>query len=141
MLQKILLAFDGSEDSMKAADYALQLAKINNAQIEIVYVRESVTSYSSRVVYDAVEMEKELIEDAEEIIAKGAAKFQDADVMYTTKIITGDPADAICEEAEHNGITEIVIGSRGISGVSRFFLGSVSLKVLTHAHCTAIIVR
>jgi nucleotide-binding universal stress UspA family protein len=141
MLQKILLAFDGSKDSMKAADYALKIAKANNAQIEIVFVRESVTSHSSRVIYDTAEMEKELIENAEKIIAQGVAKFKDSGVMYTTKILTGDPAEAICDEAKNSGITEIVIGSRGMNGVSRFFVGSVSLKVLTHAHCTTLIVR
>lgn len=141
MLQKILLAFDGSENSMKAADYAVKLAKAENAQVEIVYVRETVTSYSSRVIYDAVQMEKDLIEDAERIIAQGISKFKNSDVNYITKIITGDPAEAICDEAEQNEITEIIIGSRGMNPVSRFFVGSVSLKVLTHAHCTTLIVK
>lgn len=141
MLRKILLAFDGSENSMKAADYALTMAKNNNAEVEIVHVRESVTSYSTRLVYDAVEMEKELASEAEEVIARGVEKFKDSGVTFTTKIKIGHPAEVICEEAEEIGATEIVIGSRGMNDVTRFFLGSVSHKVLTHAHCTTVVVR
>ena len=141
MLKKILLAFDGSENSLKAADYALIMAKNNNAEVEIVHVRESVTSYSTRVIYDANEMEKELVSEAEEIMALAIEKFKDSGIIYTTSILTGDPAEAICEEAEEIGATEIVIGSRGMNPVSRFFVGSVSLKVLSHANCTTLVVR
>lgn len=141
MLKKILVAFDGSENALKAADYALAMAKDNNAEVEILHVRESVTSYSTRVVFDAVEMEKELVSEAEEVIDKGVAKFKDSGVTFITKIRTGHPAEVICDEAETIGATEIIIGSRGMNPVARFFLGSVSLKVLTHAHCTTIVVR
>lgn len=141
MLQKILLAFDGSPNSLKAADYALVMARTNHAEVEIIHVRESVTSYSTRVIYDAFEIEKELTSEAEEIMAQAIDKFKDTGVIFTTSIRTGDPAEAICEEAEKIGATEIVIGSRGMNTLSRFFLGSVSLKVLSHAHCTTIVVR
>ncbi|AFM02217.1 MULTISPECIES: universal stress protein [Desulfitobacterium] len=141
MLQKILLAFDGSKNSLKAAEYALIMAQNNNAEVEIVHVRESVTSYSTRVIYDAAEMEKELVSEAEEIMAQAIDKFKDTGITFTTSIRTGDPAEVICEEAEKIDATEIVIGSRGMNAVSRFFVGSVSLKVLSHAHCTTIVVR
>ncbi|AGA70725.1 universal stress protein UspA-like protein [Desulfitobacterium dichloroeliminans LMG P-21439] len=141
MLKKILLAFDGSENALKAADYAIAMAKSNNGSVKILHVRETVTSYPSRVVFDAAEMEKELSSEAEAIIAQGIAKFADSGVEVKAEIKTGDPAEVICEEAEKMGATEIIIGSRGMNAVSRFFIGSVSQKVLTHAHCTALVVR
>ncbi|MGI1659656.1 MAG: universal stress protein [Desulfitobacterium sp.] len=141
MLKKILLAFDGSVNALKAADYAISMAKCNDGSVEILHVRETVTSYPSRVVFDSNEMEKELITEAEEVIAQGIAKFKDSGVEFTTLIKTGDPAEVICDEAEKMGATEIIIGSRGMNAVSRFFLGSVSLKVLSHAHCTTLVVK
>lgn len=141
MLKKILLAFDGSQNALKAADYAISMAKCNNGSVEILYVRETIASYPSRVVFDSNEMEKELISEAEEIIAQGVAKFKDSGVEFTAQIKTGDPAEVICDEAEKMEATEIIIGSRGMNVVSRFFLGSVSLKVLSHAHCTTLAVK
>ncbi|MEM5817816.1 MAG: universal stress protein, partial [Desulfitobacterium hafniense] len=84
MLKKILLAFDGSENSLKAADYALIMAQHNNAEVEIIHVRESVTSYSTRVIYDAIEMEKELVSEAEEIMVQAIEKFKDTGITFTT---------------------------------------------------------
>lgn len=141
MFGKILLAIDGSEHSMKAADYAINLAKTDNAEVEIIHVRDSVEGYPSRVVYDAAALEKALAEDAEEVMVRAAAKFQETGVKHTKKIITGDAADVICREAEEKGIKIIVMGSRGLNTVTRFVLGSVSSKVLTYAHCPVLIVR
>lgn len=141
MPQKILLAFDGSDHSLKAADYALDMAKKSNAYVEIIYVYETPPVYSDRVVYDVAKMKKEVLENAMKVITQGVEKFIASDVPYTSKIVSGDPAEVICAEAEQSGTTEIVIGSRGMNVMSRFFLGSVSLKVLTHAPCTTIIVK
>lgn len=141
MFGKILLPIDGSEHAMKAVDYALKLAKDDHSQVEIIHVRAPLDHYPSRVVYSHLALEKELMEEAESIIAKGIEKFKDSGIPYTAKILTGDPADVICREAEENGIELIVMGSRGLNAVSRFVLGSVSSRVLTHGCCPILIVR
>lgn len=141
MFKKILLAIDGSEHSMKAADSAIKLAKIDDAQVEILYVCHALNHYMRDSAELIASLEKKLMEEAEEIMAKADEKFKDTGIPYTTKIITGDAADVICDEAEQSGIGVIVMGSRGLGGISRFVLGSVSSKVLTHAHCSVLIVR
>jgi len=141
MFRKILLAIDGSEHSMKAADSALKLATIDDAQVEILYVCRILEHYMRDSAELIDSLEKKLMEESEEIIAKAEEKFKDTGIQYTTKILQGDAAEVICDEAEENEIGVIVMGSRGLSGISRFVMGSVSSKVLTHAHCSVLIVR
>lgn len=54
---------------------------------------------------------------------------------------TGDPALALLEAAQRDDVRMIVLGARGLTGVKRFLLGSVSQKVLVHAPCSVLIVR
>ncbi len=141
MLKKVLLAFDGSNDALRAADYALKLAEGNKAEVVIITVREPMPHYSSRVVYDRVELEKELQEKATRIISQAEDKFKDSGVNYVTKVVEGDPAEVICQVAGENQVTEIVMGCRGMNPVSRLLMGSVSNKVLNSSPCTVVIVK
>jgi nucleotide-binding universal stress UspA family protein len=141
MFKKILLAFDGSVHAHRAADYVLKLAKDNNAEVEIVTVREPMPPQGSRVVYDRKEMDKQIQENAQKIVQQAEDKFQGTGITYVSKILKGDPADAICKVAEEDQITEIVMGSRGVNPISRFLLGSVSSKVLNYSPCTVVIVK
>jgi nucleotide-binding universal stress UspA family protein len=53
----------------------------------------------------------------------------------------GDAGEAIVAAADSEGADLIVVGSHGRSGVSRFFIGSVSDFVVRHAHCPVMVVR
>ncbi|MGI6685573.1 MAG: universal stress protein [Bacillota bacterium] len=141
MFGKILLAIEGQEHSEKAIDYAINLAKNCNAEVEVLHVREPLTAYHNRVVYDTVAMNKAIEEDAERIMANAEAKLNEAGIKYTSKIIAGEPADVICDEAEANQMKMIVMGSRAPSVVTRFVLGRVVNTVLTYAPCPVLIVR
>ncbi|MCR6546006.1 universal stress protein [Dehalobacterium formicoaceticum] len=149
MLKKILLAVDGSDQGMKAADYAVRLAHTQEGLVEIIYVINNTQNILSDVPFmDPAmsvrlkeEMANNLIETGKNIIAQANEKFRDTGISYTTKVIEGDPAEEILREAENQNVDVIVIGSRGLSGVTRFFLGSVSNKVVNHAHCSVFIVR
>jgi nucleotide-binding universal stress UspA family protein len=147
MFGKILLAYDGSEYAQKASEIAMKLAKIHDAELEVVHVRPQLIAaalYENPVFVDpAISLETEafLKQRAEEIINKAADVIKDAGIKYTTQILTGDPADEICKEAEKQKTDLIVIGSRGLNPVSRFFLGSVSSKVVNHAPCSVTVVR
>jgi nucleotide-binding universal stress UspA family protein len=53
----------------------------------------------------------------------------------------GDPASQIIDIASERGISLIIIGSRGVSGIKRLFTGSISDKVSKSASCPVMIVR
>lgn len=141
MFKKILLPFDGSEHAMKAVDYSIELGRLDGAQVEILYVSPSVEHYMRDSASLVDSLEAAVREKAEEIIAKATVKFKDSGVHYTTSIKTGDAATVICDEAEQNKIKLIVMGSRGLNAAMDFLLGSVSHRVLSHAHCPVFVVR
>lgn len=142
MFQKVLLATDGSGHSMKAADYALQLAKSNNAQVEIVYVNTALKTYSwSDMGEQWSDWKNQLMNEGKEILEQTTRKFKEADISYTSKVMIGDPADVILDVAKRKEIKLIVIGAQGKSALSRFLLGSISNKVVAHAPCPVLVVR
>lgn len=61
--------------------------------------------------------------------------------QITTEVIAGPPAEVIIDEAKIVHANLIVVGSHGRSGFTRFFLGSVSGAVASHAPCNIMIVR
>ncbi|HZQ83258.1 MAG TPA: universal stress protein, partial [Acidimicrobiales bacterium] len=58
-----------------------------------------------------------------------------------TKVLTGDPASVLVDETERGGYDLLVVGNKGMTGASRFFLGSVPNKVSHHAPTALLIVR
>jgi nucleotide-binding universal stress UspA family protein len=57
------------------------------------------------------------------------------------EIVTGDPAEEIVRLANIHQVDLILIGSRGLTGVSRILQGSVSSQVVTDAHCSVLVVK
>ena len=53
----------------------------------------------------------------------------------------GDPAEEILRAAERHRADLIVMGSKGLTGLERYLLGSVSRKVARHASCSVLVVR
>ena len=69
------------------------------------------------------------------------AGLADAGIPSTPHVRSGDPAAEILDAAQERGADLIVTGSRGLAGLESLLLGSVARNVLTHAHCSVLIVR
>ena len=74
-------------------------------------------------------------------LAEAVAFLAERGIEATTIEAIGDPGTSICEAAERDGYTTIVVGSRNQSGAQRLVLGSVSDRVAHHAHCDVLIVK
>jgi nucleotide-binding universal stress UspA family protein len=76
-------------------------------------------------------------------VRRGAevARGSGARVEVETHAREGDPADVIIRVAEELGAELIVVGSRGLTGLERFLLGSVSSKLSQHAPTSLMVVR
>jgi len=70
-----------------------------------------------------------------------AAAQVEGDSQIETVARHGDPAEVLADVAEEEGARLIVVGDRGLTGVKRFLLGSVSHKLSHHAPCSVLIVR
>jgi nucleotide-binding universal stress UspA family protein len=62
-------------------------------------------------------------------------------VAIEAKAIDGDPAAVLLDEAERGHYDLLVMGNKGMTGVSRFLMGSVPNKVSHHAASNILIVR
>ena len=147
MIEKILVAFDGSEQSDKALDYALDLARKYSAQIVLINaIPFSPISDSSVVIpygADYATHYKELRVVHEKLLAEALnkAKTFQKTLEVLKELVEGRPADKIVETAKEGMFDLIVIGSRGLSGIKEFFLGSVSNRVADKAPCPVLIVK
>lgn len=78
---------------------------------------------------------RQVVERAEQAAKKAGVK------KISTRIMGGDPADAILDAAKREKADMIVLGSRGLGDLKGLFLGSVSHKVSSRAECTCVTVK
>jgi nucleotide-binding universal stress UspA family protein len=77
----------------------------------------------------------------EAFLREVAEPFQNGPYDVGIEWKCGDPPLVILESAKEQDVQMIVVGARGLKGIKRFLLGSVSQKVLEHAPCSVLIVR
>lgn len=137
---RALLAVDGSEASRRAMDLGAELAKSGALEISLIHVIPQSYVAGSLGVVTSVTYEQE--GEAESILRSAqnhlASKGVEVKGIYMPH---GDPADQILQIAEKEGFDLIIIGNRGLSPFDRLLLGSVSRKVVDHAHCSVLVAR
>jgi nucleotide-binding universal stress UspA family protein len=135
---KIMSALDNSDYAFKALRKAMDMAKKENAELTIYSV------YSDMLELEGVTMNlrESLAKQAEEIVARGKAIAEKADVFVKTVTEPGSsPADNIVSYAERNNIEMIVMGHKSRTGLERLLVGSVAVKVVTYAPCSVLVIR
>jgi nucleotide-binding universal stress UspA family protein len=141
---RILLATDGSEEAELAGLTAVDLADATDSELHVVHVGVLPTflqSYPgtlgySEKLYEQIEEEsrQQLRELSWQLKAAGGA-------VAGTHLRMGAVALEIVALAEELGADLIVMGCRGLGGVRRALMGSVSDSVVRHAHCPVLVVR
>jgi nucleotide-binding universal stress UspA family protein len=135
---KILLATDGSREAELAASTAVDLAKIHNSELHVVYVEPALPMIDQFADPGPERTEPEsrqlLDQQVERIRGAGGT-------VAETHLRLGRADDQIVWVAEELGAGVIVMGSRGHGGVRRALMGSVSDSVVRHAHCPVLVVR
>lgn len=146
MIQKILLASDGSANALRAAALANELLKeIPRAAVTVLVVNDMLDKmkfYSplrSAVIFE--EVEQFFREKAGEALAKTMAVFDREHSRVSAEIKTGNPADEILEFAGAGGYDLIIVGSRGMGSIRGLLMGSVSTKVVQLAACPVTVVK
>jgi nucleotide-binding universal stress UspA family protein len=136
-----MVAVDGSEHSLKAAEYALEVAKSFNAQLFAITVTSVPQSYHLRQE-DVLEESSEM-NDSKAWLEKFSREAKTDNIELKTELINSHrPVDyVILEYAEENNIDLIVVGTRGRSGFKRLLLGSIASSVVTYAHCPVMVVK
>ena len=146
IFSKILVAVDGSESSLDAADYAIQMAKKDRAELTALTVnRIPLSSYGLITPKDELKQprEKEQMLESKQWFDKINQNAKQKDVELKTQIISSQMSieGTIVEYAESEGIDLIIIGTKGSSGLKKMLLGSVASGVVTYATCPVMVVK
>lgn len=142
MTQRILIATDGSELSLRACQVGVALARALGAAVVgcaamPVYPYHGVgeaapaeTSFQARAAADA----NDHLDDLERAATS-------AGVAFSRVLREGHPDDIILQAAETEGCDLIVMGSQGRRGVSSLFIGSQTQRVLARTDRPVLVVR
>lgn len=145
VFSKILVALDGSEASLDAAVYAIDIAKKYEAQlIGLTVSRVTMHYYGLASHPDALKQAKEKHRlEANQWFSEFSQQAKENNVELKTDLIDTEMSieAAIIEYAEHEGAELIVLGTRGKSGFKKLLLGSVAAGVVNYATCPVMVVK
>jgi nucleotide-binding universal stress UspA family protein len=135
MLEKILLAVDGSKHARKAGPATIELARAGQGTVHVLHVHE--------LAYAPAAVGGDRREEAAQLVAGVVAELQQAGVTAegSVRSATGGPAGAILEQARDLGAGMIVVGTRGLSPLRGLLLGSVAHKIIQLATCPVLVIR
>jgi nucleotide-binding universal stress UspA family protein len=133
---KMLVAYDGSDGAKRALDLTASLARHDDV-VSVVSVAEGVPLFGYAGALPSPEQE----EERQSQLVDAARLLSEHHIASSLVRRTGDPATAILELARDENVDLIVMGTRGVSAVERWLIGSVSSKVLHHAHCSVLVAR
>ncbi len=139
-MQHILIATDGSDSSLEAIDFGLELARAEHAEATIIHVTRPI----EWAVYpfgplDAIPNEAPAIAEDDALRSALACAAEKGVVAHPVSVL-GDPVAEVPAYAERMHADLIVIGSRGLGGVTSALLGSVSKGILKHAERPVLVV-
>jgi len=139
MYSNILLAADGSENAVRAANEALAIASVMpGCKIEILFVIDD-SKVKEEVLHSQNEEERQYKRHQKLLPIEDV--FAGRNIDHKITIIHGDPGPVIVDYAKRNQVDLIILGSRGLNALQEFVLGSVSHKVVKRAACPVMIVK
>lgn len=141
---KVLVPVEGSKYSMEGIKVASNYAKSNNAGIYIM----TVTPYVADVDLELSAVERDRLLESmnkrgEDVLKKAVNLLKSFGVSYIRTVLASStsPAEEIVNFASSEKIDLIVIGSKGMGATERFFLGSVTSKVVRYSPCCVYVVK
>lgn len=138
-MKNILLAYDGSKSSEKALKKTFKIAEKFDSAITIMTVAPEL--YLTELIeVDRKGILEKIRTDAEKTMQKIQKRARQLRTVKTV-IKQGDAAEEILKTAKRIKADLIITGSHGRHGASKFLLGSVSAKIIDHAHCAVLIVK
>ncbi len=155
MFENILVPLDGSENSAKALENAIQIAKRFGgkltlfhayvASVQPVMLPEPAALGAPMIpVLTAAEISRvaDVAKNAgSRIVDDGKAKASSEGVEAEVLLVEGHAVQEIVRAAEEGKYDLVVVGARGVSRIKELFLGSVTDGVVHHAKCPVLVVK
>jgi nucleotide-binding universal stress UspA family protein len=134
--KKILLATDFSSTGQLALKMASTFARECGATLLITHVEEPPIVYGGEYYYGQNEPDRAALKN---MLAD--VKPTDASVPFEHHLLVGQPAMAIVEFAEKQGVEMIVISTHGRTGIVRLLMGSIAEEIVRKATCPVLTVK
>ena len=146
-MKKMLIAYDGSDASVKAVDMVLKCANKEDEIIILTVVpAELAESSFTKMLLPTIDLSSVVKSGsfkvkAMESLKKVVSKIEPSVSKVNVVVEAGDPADEILITAKKHEADIIIIGYKGYGKEGRFLLGSVTDKVVRHASKSVLVVR
>lgn len=138
MIKSILVAYDGSASSEHALDFAIDLARRYVAKLHVLTVKEPPDLSNEFAISSILESSQQA---SEELFSRARRRLDDEAPTAVLVEATGFPGEEIVHYANTHEVDHIVVGHRGHALFERWMVGAVSREVITHALCSATVVR
>ena len=133
---RILLSTDGSQDAVRAAGAASDLAKRSGAELHVVHVWHDVRGFAHDFVKKELRRQgQEILDEQLERIRASGGEITKA---YLRRGRTSNEVIALCKEIDAD---LLVVGSRGLGTVQRILMGSQSEEIVHHAQVPVLVIR
>jgi nucleotide-binding universal stress UspA family protein len=142
---RILVAVDGSENSIRAARAAMTLCERLGADLSVIQAipKPETRGMSVRLGPLLKDYYAASVREAEKNIQRVVTSAQKHGLKVTGKVLDypSTTVEAILDYAAGTGVDLIVVGTRGLGGFTKLIMGSVSTAIVNHASCSVLVVR
>lgn len=156
-MKKILVPVDGSNASISAVKKAIEVGKKNNALIKLISVVKSTetrkkernenlwSAVDGSIISNGTELRKKLettyVENSQMLLDQIVTRLDFSGIKVEKEVLLGEPFEKIVETAKEGNYDLIIMGNRGFSKIKRFFVGSVTQRVISEAPCPVLVIR
>lgn len=144
MFKKILLPTDTSANSTKALEYAQDLAQKYNAELIILninYIPKHFNFYESTYYSYITDLEAKIDKESEKFLNQLKEELAHKGINVKTIYEKGVVGSTIVDKAIQENCDIIVMGSRGLNGIERLLIGSISNFVIHHSKCPVLLIH
>ncbi len=141
-MRTILLPVDGSDNSVRAVQRAIELSKeTGDAKLLLVTAFAPIVSGNVKRFFSAEEIQAYYQEEGEKALAPAKAVLDAAGVEYESEVLVGPVAQTIADYANKRKVDNIIMGTRGLGSITGMLLGSVTTKVLNLVDMPVLLVK
>jgi nucleotide-binding universal stress UspA family protein len=142
---KILIGIDDSSFSRAVIQFASRFSWPQKTTVLVVSAVPSPVMAYAEMYVQSMETASEILEmqrkASQELVSRAEQDLLAAGITTRSRVLDGDPREAIVQTAKDEGIDLILVGSHGRTGVSKLLMGSVASHVVTHAPCSVLVVK
>jgi nucleotide-binding universal stress UspA family protein len=140
--KRTLVCYDGSDNAMRALQRGITMAKESGGELSVVVAADTRSFAARNLTRYYRDMRKYIIDYCEEQLSKAIETAKKDGVLSVQgSVEEGHPVDMILAKAFDVNADLVIVGRRGLRGVQRYLLGSVSSSIVGQSTCDVLVVK